>query len=165
MLLDGNTHMVSIYKVRCSIIRVIVHPRDWASGKPKVASFVHPCFLCSISMFEDIAIVRLSRVHFLLPFSSAQSYVLSRGLLYLSSNAIALDMSYYQGWLGISSISFFRHVVILLLFVEIQAQHRPSQLKKPRTESVGTDRIRRFCTENRMTRRKIFREEYILEFV
>ena len=48
--------------------------------------------------------------------------------------------------------------------VEIQAQHRPSRLKKPRTESVryrsvrprtesvGTDRIRRFCAENRMTR-------------
>ena len=48
--------------------------------------------------------------------------------------------------------------------VEIQAQHRPDQLNKtrtesardrlvrPKTESVGTDRIRRFCTENRMTR-------------
>ena len=48
--------------------------------------------------------------------------------------------------------------------VERQAQHRPDRLKKPRTESVrdrsvrlrtesvGTDRIRRFCTENRMTR-------------
>ena len=27
--------------------------------------------------------------------------------------------------------------------VEIQAQHRPSRLKKPRTESVGTDRLGR----------------------
>ena len=65
-------------------------------------------------------------------------------------------------------------------FVEIQAQHRPNRLKKPRTESVrdrsvrsrtesvGTDRIRRFCTENRddaVTRRKIFRKEYILGLV
>ena len=40
--------------------------------------------------------------------------------------------------------------------IEIQAQHRPDRLKKPRTrsvrprtESVGTDRIRRFCAENR----------------
>ena len=45
--------------------------------------------------------------------------------------------------------------------VEIQAQHRPDRLKKPRTESVrdrsvrprtksvGTDRIGRFCAENR----------------
>ena len=33
--------------------------------------------------------------------------------------------------------------------VEIQAQHRPDRLKKPRTGSVGTDRIRRFCAENR----------------
>ena len=52
--------------------------------------------------------------------------------------------------------------------VEIQAQHRPDRLRKPRTESVGTDRIGRFCVENRddaMTRRKIFREEYILGLV
>ena len=64
--------------------------------------------------------------------------------------------------------------------VEIQAQHRPDRLKKPRiesvrdrsvrprTESVGTDRIRWFCAENRddtVTRRKIFREEYILGLV
>ena len=27
--------------------------------------------------------------------------------------------------------------------VEIQAQHRPDRLKKPRTESVGTDRLGR----------------------
>ena len=45
--------------------------------------------------------------------------------------------------------------------VEIQAQHRPDRLKKPRTElvrdrsvrprskSVETDRIDRFCAENR----------------
>ena len=33
--------------------------------------------------------------------------------------------------------------------VEIQAQHRPDRLKKPRTESVGTDRTGRFCAENR----------------
>ena len=33
--------------------------------------------------------------------------------------------------------------------VEIQAQHRPDRLKKPRTESVGTDRIGRFYAENR----------------
>ena len=64
-----------------------------------------------------------------------------------------------------------------LVYVEIQAQHRPSRLKKPSTESVrdrsvrpsaesvGTDRIRRFCTENRMTRGKVFRKEYILELV
>ena len=55
-----------------------------------------------------------------------------------------------------------------VLFVEIQAQHRPDRLKKPRTESVGTDRIGRFYAENRddaMTRRKIFREEYILGLV
>ena len=65
-------------------------------------------------------------------------------------------------------------------YVEIQAQHRPDRLKKPRTESVrdrlvrprtesvGTDRIRRFCAENRddaVTRRKIFNEEYILGLV
>ena len=66
--------------------------------------------------------------------------------------------------------------------VEIQAQHRPSRLKKPRTESVGTDRlgrvpntesvwtdrIRRFCTENRLTQRREGRystKEYILGFV
>ena len=52
--------------------------------------------------------------------------------------------------------------------VEIQAQHRPDWLKKPRTESVGTDRIGRFCVEKRddaMMRRKIFREEYILGLV
>ena len=66
--------------------------------------------------------------------------------------------------------------------VEIQAQHRPDRLKKPRTESVrprtesvrprtesvGTDRIGRFCVENRddaMTQGKIFREEYVLELV
>ena len=70
--------------------------------------------------------------------------------------------------------------VVGLSIVEIQAQHRPDRLKKPRTESVrdrlvrlrtesvGTDRIRRFCAENRddaMTRRKIFREEYILGLV
>ena len=51
-------------------------------------------------------------------------------------------------------------------FVEIQAQHQPDRLKKPRTESVrdrsvrprtesvGTDRIRRFCAENRDDARK-----------
>ena len=39
-------------------------------------------------------------------------------------------------------------------FVEIQAQHRPYRLKKPWTESVGTDRIRRFCAENRDDARK-----------
>ena len=45
--------------------------------------------------------------------------------------------------------------------VEIKAQHRPERLKKqrtelvrdrsisPRTKSVGTDRIDRFCAENR----------------
>ena len=33
--------------------------------------------------------------------------------------------------------------------VEIQAQHRPDRLKKPRSESVGTDPIGRFCAENR----------------
>ena len=70
--------------------------------------------------------------------------------------------------------------VVGLSIVEIQAQHRPDRLKKPRTESVqdrsfrprtesvGTDRIRRFCAENRddaMTRRKIFHEEYILGLV
>ena len=35
------------------------------------------------------------------------------------------------------------------LAVEIQAQHRPDRLKKPRTGSVGTDRLGRFCAENR----------------
>ena len=30
-----------------------------------------------------------------------------------------------------------------ILHVEIQAQHRPDRLKKPRTESVGTDRLGR----------------------
>ena len=51
--------------------------------------------------------------------------------------------------------------------VEIQAQHWPSWLKKPRTESVGTDRLGRVPSRlgEPMTRRKIFRKEYILEFV
>mgnify|MGYP006973845420 CR=1 FL=1 len=31
----------------------------------------------------------------------------------------------------------------MFITVEIQAQHRPSRLKKPRTESVGTDRLGR----------------------
>ena len=47
--------------------------------------------------------------------------------------------------------------------VEIQPQHRPSRLKKPRTESVGTDRLGRVPSRlgEPMTRRKIFRKEYI----
>ena len=55
--------------------------------------------------------------------------------------------------------------------VERQAQHRPDRLKKLRTGSVGTDRLGRFCAENRddarkdIPRGKIFREEYILELV
>ena len=55
-------------------------------------------------------------------------------------------------------------VLEMSVTVEIQAQHRPDRLKKPRTESVGTDRLGRvpsrlgpigyagFGTENRMTR-------------
>ena len=38
--------------------------------------------------------------------------------------------------------------------VEIQAQHWPDRLKKPSTESVGTDRIGRFYAENRDDARK-----------
>ena len=38
--------------------------------------------------------------------------------------------------------------------VERQAQHRPDWLKKPRTGSVGTDRLGRFCAENRDDARK-----------
>ena len=38
--------------------------------------------------------------------------------------------------------------------VEIQAQHQPDRLKKPRTESVGTDPIGRFCADNRDDARK-----------
>ena len=47
--------------------------------------------------------------------------------------------------------------------VEIQAQHRPKRLKKPRTESVWTDRLGRVPSRlgEPMTRRKIFRKEYI----
>ena len=42
----------------------------------------------------------------------------------------------------------------LLQCVERQAQHRPDRLKKPRTRSVGTDRLGRFCAENREAARK-----------
>ena len=38
--------------------------------------------------------------------------------------------------------------------VERQAQHRPDRLKKLRTGSVGTDRLGRFCVENREAARK-----------
>ena len=56
----------------------------------------------------------------------------------------------------------------LLQCVERQAQHRPDRLKKPRTRSVGTDRlgrVRRKAGSVQRTRRplgKIFRREYIL---
>ena len=36
--------------------------------------------------------------------------------------------------------------------VEIQAQHRPSRLKKPRTESVWTDRLGRVPSTDRLGR-------------
>ena len=51
--------------------------------------------------------------------------------------------------------------------VEIQAQHRPSRLNKPRTESVWTDRLGRVPSRlgEPMTRMKIFHEGYILELV
>ena len=39
-------------------------------------------------------------------------------------------------------------------YVERQAQHRPDRLKKPRTGSVGTDRLGRFYAENREAARK-----------
>ena len=53
------------------------------------------------------------------------------------------------------------------VLVEIQAQHRPKRLKKPRTESVWTDRLGRVPSRlgEPMTRRKIFHEGYILELV
>ena len=45
--------------------------------------------------------------------------------------------------------------LIVFIHVEIQAQHRPDRLKKPRTESVGTDRWGQVCEPvRRPVRRK-----------
>ena len=52
------------------------------------------------------------------------------------------------------TILYISHANNHIIYVEIQAQHRPDRLKKSRTESVGTDRIRRFCAENRDDARK-----------
>ena len=79
-----------------------------------------------------------------------------RNTLSQSSMCVATNRRHPSGPI-VSSLSSTGHPLIGMSSktgVEIQAQHRPDRLKKPRTKSVGTDRIGRFYAENRDDARK-----------